>query len=114
MKQQQSSQQILSSNNNPIPPPLTLPTQDDHPSSHETINSNQSEPKYTFNKSTYLYTTYNWNNVYLFRFSIFIISFLFFFLHIYRTPDTTKSNSGLNPEADEFVPVFTVIFSFSF
>jgi len=25
-----------------------------------------------------------------------------------RTPNSTKSNGGLNPEADEFVPVFSV------
>lgn len=28
---------------------------------------------------------------------------------IFRTPGNTKANSGLNPEADEFVPVFSVI-----
>jgi hypothetical protein len=27
---------------------------------------------------------------------------------LYRTPGNAKGNSGLNPEADEFVPVFTV------
>jgi len=31
-------------------------------------------------------------------------------LFLYRTPGSAKANSGLNPEADEFVPVFTVIF----
>lgn len=29
-----------------------------------------------------------------------------------RTPGNAKGNSGLNPEADEFVPVFTVNYIF--
>jgi hypothetical protein len=33
-------------------------------------------------------------------------SHLYIFLS--RTPNSTKSNGGLNPEADEFVPVFSV------
>jgi len=32
------------------------------------------------------------------------------FVFYYRVPGNAKSNSGLNPEADEFVPVFTVTF----
>jgi hypothetical protein len=29
-----------------------------------------------------------------------------------RNPGNAKGSSGLNPEADEFVPVFTVLFCF--
>ncbi len=48
MKQQQQQQQqpppsqTASSNPN-VPPPLTLPIQDDHSSSHESINPNQAD-----------------------------------------------------------------------
>ncbi|CAF4853204.1 unnamed protein product, partial [Rotaria magnacalcarata] len=40
--------------NTNVPPPLTLPTPDDHSSSHDTINSNQSDPTiHVTNTSTY-------------------------------------------------------------
>jgi hypothetical protein len=42
-KPQQQQQQQSSSSNNNVPPPLTLPAQDTHSSSHESINPNQSE-----------------------------------------------------------------------
>ena len=47
-QQQQQPQQLHqiqpSSSSTNIPPPLSLPNQDEHSSSHETINSNPSDP----------------------------------------------------------------------
>ena len=34
---------------------------------------------------------------------------IFHLFFCFRTPGNAKGNLGLNPEADEFVPVFTVI-----
>ncbi|CAF1539476.1 unnamed protein product, partial [Adineta steineri] len=44
IKHPQQQQQQQQSSNNSVPPPLTLSNQDDHSSSHEPINSNQSDP----------------------------------------------------------------------
>ncbi|CAF2363792.1 unnamed protein product [Rotaria sp. Silwood2] len=81
---QQQQQQIPSSNNN-IPPPLTLPTQEDHSSSHESVNPNQSDQTIHITNAP-VYTQHTTGTI---------------------TPGNVKTNSGLNPEADEFVPVFS-------
>ncbi|UJR25408.1 hypothetical protein I4U23_006755 [Adineta vaga] len=82
--QQQQQQQHLqsSSSSNNVPSPLALPNSDDHSSSHEPINSNQTDPNiHMANPPVYAQQT--------------------------TAPGNSKANSGLNPEADEFVPVFT-------
>ncbi|CAF0809537.1 unnamed protein product [Rotaria sp. Silwood1] len=84
-QQQQQQQQPISSSNNNVPPPLTLPTQDDHSSSHETINPNQSDQTMHITNAP-VYTQHTTGTI---------------------TPSNVKTNSGLNPEADEFVPVFS-------
>lgn len=107
--QQQQQQQVSSSNVN-VPPPLTMPPQDDHSSSHDSINQNQSDqtihmtnpPAYAQHTTGTLYVLFLEKKTFFFTSN----SSIFFC----RTPGNTKSNSGLNPEADEFVPVFSVIF----
>ncbi|CAF1038237.1 unnamed protein product [Rotaria sp. Silwood1] len=70
-KQQSGSTNNNNNNNNNIQSPSTYPNQDDHSSSHDIVNSNQSSTPGT------------------------------------ATPNSTRSNAALNPEADEFVPVFS-------
>lgn len=85
--QLQSKQQTSAA---PPPAPISLPTQDENISSHDTMNSNTPG------------TTYVSLNMKMCVFSHNRCS---------RTPNSTKSNGGLNPEADEFVPVFSVCIS---
>ncbi|CAF0972385.1 unnamed protein product [Adineta ricciae] len=82
-QQQQQQHQIQpSSSSTNIPPPLSLPNQDEHSSSHETINSNPSDPNmHMVNAPVYTSQTSGSGNA--------------------------KANSGLNPEAEEFVPIVT-------
>lgn len=73
-------QQATAPNNN-LSSPMALPNQDDHSSSHDTAASNQADPN-THIAGTPVYPS--------------------------QASANMKANSGLNPEADEFVPVFSV------
>ena len=87
-------QQGSSSNNN-------HPVQDDSSVSHETINTTQSDPNSSYAHSTgttYVDELFEEKKILSSSFSG----------ARNRTPNSTKSNAMLNPEADEFVPVFSV------
>ncbi len=110
-QQQQQQQQPTSSANNNVPPPLSLPNQDDHPSSHEPINPNQPDSNIHLSNAP-IYTQHPTGTPYVYYFSKSFCPRKKNVSIFFRNPANAKGNSGLNPEADEFVPVFTVLLFF--